>query len=84
MNPVGLNISATSEGETMNSRNTRIADYVNGDKALPATFTTAYKRDLDVARQIIQQRRHGVAAAPARKNTENRPDATDVGRPQPA
>ena len=40
----------------MKNRQT-IESYMKGDLRLPATFSTGFKRDLDVAREIIRARR---------------------------
>jgi hypothetical protein len=36
----------------------------NGDVPVSPTFTTGYKKDLDVARRVIRQRRDGAVNEP--------------------
>ncbi|MDJ0698671.1 MAG: hypothetical protein QNJ07_02340 [Woeseiaceae bacterium] len=41
----------------MSNRNKTAQEFVSGRKRLPAEFTTAYKRDIETAREIIRLRR---------------------------
>ena len=40
----------------MTSKKTDAKRYVDGDAPLPATFTTGFKRDLEVAREMVKLR----------------------------
>lgn len=68
----------------MKTRTADIADYVSGEAPLHPTFTTAYKRDLAVARQMIRQRRHGAIMERASVNPDVREDRPVVGEVVPA
>ena len=45
----------------MTSKKTDARKYVAGDAPLPATFTTGFQHDLEVAREMVRLRRKGTA-----------------------
>jgi len=46
----------------MTSKKTDARKYVAGDAQLPATFTTGFRRDLEVAREMVKLRQQEAAA----------------------